>query len=283
MSGIAGIVNLDGAPIEAAVLRRMTGSLAFRGPDAQNTWIGSHAGFGHGLLKTTDEAEHERQPLSLDGKVWIVADARVDAQSDLIAGLKSKGQEVAPGVPDVELILRAYQVWGESCVEHLLGDFPLPFGTAPAGASFVRATIWRQALLLCAGRPDSRLQQYARQRADSPAVADRLNDLAIADFLLFGFNQEFGTTVYAEIQRLPPAHTSSWSPDGFALKRYWTLPIDEPIYYRRSHRLRRAVPGTVEHCGRRAVADQQTRRLYERRPGFDHAGRRSLFFVTQTE
>jgi asparagine synthase (glutamine-hydrolysing) len=67
-----------------------------------------------------------------------------------------------------------------------------------------------------------------------PSVTDRLNDLAIADFLLFGFNQEFGTTVYAEIQRLPPAHTASWSSDGFALKRYWTLPIDEPIYYRRS-------------------------------------------------
>ncbi len=67
-----------------------------------------------------------------------------------------------------------------------------------------------------------------------PAITDRLNDLAIGDFLLFGFNQEFGTTVYADIQRLPPAHTASWSPEGFALKRYWTLPIDEPIYYRRS-------------------------------------------------
>jgi asparagine synthase (glutamine-hydrolysing) len=235
MSGIAGIVNLDGAPIEAAVLRRMTASLAFRGPDTQNIWIGGHAGFGHALLKTTDEAKHERQPLSLDGKVWIVADARVDAQSDLITSLKSKGQDVAPGVPDVELILRAYQVWGESCVEHLLGDFAFAIWDGP------------RRRFLCA-RDHLGVKPFFYAQAGQtivfsntldcvrihPSVTDRMNELAIADFLLFGFNQEFGTTVYKEIQRLPPAHTASWSPDGFALKRYWTLPIDEPIYYRRS-------------------------------------------------
>ncbi len=234
MSGIAGIVNLDGAPVDAAILRRMTDSLAFRGPDTQNTWIDGQAGFSHTLLKTTDEAEHEHQPLSLDGKVWIVADARIDAQSDLIAGLKSKGHEVARGVPDVELILRAYQAWGEDCVEHLLGDFAF--------------AIWdtRRKRLFCA-RDHLGVKPFFYAQAGQtvvisntldtvrihPAITDRLNDLAIGDFLLFGFNQEFGTTVYADIQRLPPAHTASWSPDGFALKRYWTLPIDEPIYYRR--------------------------------------------------
>ena len=59
------------------------------GPDAQRTWIGSHVGFGHTLLKTTEESEHERQPFTLDGAVWIVADARIDAQRDLISKASS--------------------------------------------------------------------------------------------------------------------------------------------------------------------------------------------------
>jgi asparagine synthase (glutamine-hydrolysing) len=66
-----------------------------------------------------------------------------------------------------------------------------------------------------------------------PSVSNRLNDQAIADFLLFNLNQDKATTTFADIQRLPPAHCAIWSAEGVNLHRYWTLPIDEPIYYRR--------------------------------------------------
>jgi asparagine synthase (glutamine-hydrolysing) len=131
MSGIVGIVNLDGAPVDHALLQRMTDFQSFRGPDAKQIWLNGNIGFGHTLLKTTDESEHEYQPFTLDGDVWIVADARVDAQRDLIAELHAKGQEVQPGVTDVELILRAYLAWGEDCVEHLLGDFTFGIWDGP--------------------------------------------------------------------------------------------------------------------------------------------------------
>src|SRR5260370_29406085 len=72
VSGIVGIVNLDGAPADRRLLARMTEFLTFRGPDAQRVWIDGMAGFGHTLLNTTDEAEREHQPLTVDGKVWIV-------------------------------------------------------------------------------------------------------------------------------------------------------------------------------------------------------------------
>ena len=75
MSGIVGILNLDGAPIDRALLRRMTDFLTFRGPDAQHTWVDGNVGFGHALLRTTEESKRERQPFTLDGSVWIVADA----------------------------------------------------------------------------------------------------------------------------------------------------------------------------------------------------------------
>ena len=91
MSGIVGIVNLNGAPVDPRLLQRMTDSLAFRGPDAMATWIDGNVGFGHTLLKTTFEAEHEHQPFTLDGKVWIVADARIDAQAELIEELRQRG------------------------------------------------------------------------------------------------------------------------------------------------------------------------------------------------
>ena len=123
MSGIVGIVNLDGAPVDRELLRRMTDFMAYRGPDAQEIWNDGPVGFGHAMLRTTWEAETERQPLSFDGNVWLTADARIDARADLIAKLEAKGRAGAKLANDAELILHAYHAWGDDCVNHLIGDF----------------------------------------------------------------------------------------------------------------------------------------------------------------
>ena len=114
MSGIVGIINLDGAPVDRALLEHMTQAMAFRGPDAQDVWLDgsvgdrrSCVGLGHALLRTTFEAEHERGPCSLDGQVWIAADARVDGRADLIRELRAQGRDVADDALDAELILHA--------------------------------------------------------------------------------------------------------------------------------------------------------------------------------
>src|SRR2546427_8083032 len=112
---------------------QMTSFMTFRGPDAQEIWVGGNVGFGHTLLRTTDERQCARQPFTLDGHIWITADARVDAQSNLIAKLAARGEYVEHGASDAELLLRAYRTWGEDCVEHLLGDFAFAVWDGPRG------------------------------------------------------------------------------------------------------------------------------------------------------
>jgi asparagine synthase (glutamine-hydrolysing) len=233
MSGIAGIVHFDGAPVDRQLLVQMTGSMAFRGPDAHEIWIDRNVGFGHTLLKTTDESEHERQPFTLDGQLWIVADARVDARRNLIPKLWARGHENLPlDATDVELILRAYQTWGERCVEHLLGDFAFAIWDSPRQRlfcgrdhlgvkPFFYARIGHTLIF-------SNTMDCIRQH---PSVSGRLNDLAIADFLLFDLNQDLATTSFADIQRLPPAHSATWSFEATELRRYWTFPIDQPLNF----------------------------------------------------
>jgi asparagine synthase (glutamine-hydrolysing) len=233
MSGIVGIVNLDGAPVNRLLLKEMIDHQAFRGPDAQSMWIEGNVGFGHTMLRTTWESEHEHQPSSLDGQVWITADARVDDRENLVEKLKSKGQEVASAAPDAELILHAYHVWGEQSVEHLLGDFAFaiwdgrlrrvfcardhlgikPFYYFQSGKAFVFSNT-----LNCVRR--------------HPDVSGKLNDLAVADFLLFSLNQNAATTIFSDIQRIGPAHSLTVSKDDCVMRRYWSMPIDEPVYYR---------------------------------------------------
>jgi len=234
MSGIVGILHLDQSPVGRHTLQGLTDFLTFRGPDAQQIWLEGPVGFGHTLLKTAAESETEHQPFSLDGATWIVADARLDARSDLIDKLEDRSQPGLAAVADVELLLRAYLVWGESCVDHFLGDFAFAIWDGP-----------RQRLFCARDHLGIKPFYYAQKGSlvifsntlecirQHPAVSDELNDLAVADFLLLQRNQDLATTTFADIQRLPPAHTATWSREGKQSRCYWTMPVEPPLFLRR--------------------------------------------------
>jgi asparagine synthase (glutamine-hydrolysing) len=246
MSGIVGIINLDGAPVDRDLLKRMTDSMSFRGPDAQEIWIDGNVGFGHAMLRTTFEAETEKQPLTLDGKVWLSADARIDGRKDLIIELEAKlrtklqiphgsnGNGPQWRVPnDAELILFAYQAWGEDCVKHLIGDFAF--------------AIWdgRERKLFCARDHVGIKQLYYAAISDCfifsntlnsirvhPRVSENLNEVAVGDFLLFGQNEDLSTTIFSDIRRVPAGNLLTLS-SSMAIRRYWEPSPDREIKFQR--------------------------------------------------
>ena len=234
MSGFAGIVHLDSSRVDPELLQRLVDFQKFRGPDAQNVWFNGEVGLGHTLFKVSPEPAKEQQPFSLDGETWIVADCRVDARPTLIAKLEANGHKDVSGVADAELILRAYSTWGNDCVKHLLGDFAFAVWDGP------------HRRLFCA-RDQMGVKPFYYAHVDSllifsntldcvrqhPAVSDDLNDLAIADFLLFDMIQEPGATSFKDIQRLQPAHTLTVEAENILIRRYWTLPVSDPIHYAR--------------------------------------------------
>jgi asparagine synthase (glutamine-hydrolysing) len=238
VSGLVGILNFDGSPAPACLLERLTKFLSSRGPDAQDVWVDGPVGLGHTLLQVSAGHPREKQPAQLDGRLWIVADARIDSRTELIDKLRTKTRNpgaLCRSTPDAELILRAYDAWGEGCVEHLLGDFSFAIWDA------------RQRRLFCArDHFGFRLFFYARTGNSLvfsntldclrlyPRVSDRLDDLAIADFLLFESNQDLATSAFGDIKRLPPAHTLSCDRDGITVSRYWKLPEAAPVRYGRA-------------------------------------------------
>jgi asparagine synthase (glutamine-hydrolysing) len=235
MSGIVGIINLDGRQIDRQLLQRMTEFMDYRGPDVRQIWTDGPVGFGHTMLRTTFESEFEQQPCSLDGQVWITADARIDGRKELVSELERKGRHNLRSATDPELILHAYHVWGEGCVDHLLGDFVFALWDSPRRRLFCGRDHFGVKPFYYA-RTHHRLvfSNTLNCVRTHPAVSDDLNDSAIADFLLFGANQELSTTTFADIQRLPPAHLLTWSMGATRISRYWTLPTDGEIRYRRA-------------------------------------------------
>ena len=237
MSGFVALLNGDGLPCDVARLRKLTGYLAFRGPDGQRLWAEGPAGLGHALLHTTREPQRECQPLTVDGRVWIVADVRMDGRKDLISALgprSGSNQSISRDAPDAELVLRAYLAWGEDCLVHLLGDFAFVIWDASRQHLFAARDHFGVKPLFYAKLHNALLISNTLDclRQD-PEISDRLDDLAIADFLLFDGIQEPGATAFADIRRLPSAHVLTSAVGKVSIRRYWQLSVSEPLRYRR--------------------------------------------------
>jgi asparagine synthase (glutamine-hydrolysing) len=216
MSGWAGIIRFDDAPLDRELFAAMTESLRFRGPDRTGTWIGAQAAFAHTLLATTPEASRETQPIEKNGVVFA-GDLRIDGRPSSTA-------------TDPELALDAYLARGATFVEQLIGDF-----------SFA---IWdeRERRLLLARDPFARRPLFVAHHGGAllvtnnlptmlaiPALADELDERAVADFLLFGRNLDARRTTFANITRVPAAHRMIVTANDTQLQRYWTIPQrDQP-------------------------------------------------------
>ncbi len=234
MSGIAGIVNKDENSADPRLLRQWLDFLHFRGPDGGQVWTQGPIGLVNTRLDTAGSALPVHQPCSLDGKVWISADARIDGQKELKSKLQKESAGALTQATDAELILYAYRKWGRCCLDHLIGDF-----------SFA---IWDEGkeLLFCARdhfgvKPffyadTSRYFLFSNTLAClrlHPEVGNNLDDRAIADFLLYGMLVHLDRSAFADISRLPPAHCLTWSAEkGLDVRRYWKLPLRDLLTYK---------------------------------------------------
>ena len=123
MSGIAAVFNRDGSPVDPLILDRLLEAVAHRGRDGRGVWMGGSIALGHQAFATTPEARLERVPLSSErGDIQLIYDGRLDNADELRGELfvHSPGHSA---IGDGELILCAYQRWGDDFARHLIGDF----------------------------------------------------------------------------------------------------------------------------------------------------------------
>ncbi len=231
MSGIAGIYNLDGAPVDRRLLQRMTDAISHRGPDGVGYWIDGPVGLGHQMLCTTPEALHEKQPL-LDetGNLCLTLDGRVDNRDELKAAIEAKGGRLRDDT-DAELVLKAYDCWGEECPKRIIGDFAF--------------AIWdkRQQVFFCArdflglkpfyyvntGRAFLFSSELPPLFID-PLVRRKPNEGMIAEYLASAITHQ-EETLFQNVFRLPPAHYLRLSPSSFRKQRYWSIDPCPEIRY----------------------------------------------------
>ena len=230
-----GVRRLDGEAIERSYVERCCAASADAGPDRQDIWLAPRetgdVALGHCLLATTDDAQRERQPSSLDG-LWISADARIDNRAEVAEALAARGDLVAPDATDERYILHAYRAWGLDALPRLEGDFAFVLWDAP-----------RRTLIAardCVGiRPlfyarDSRRVMVAseiRQLFVERGVSHELDPDVVSDYLRAAHRADAGSSFYRAIRQVRPGHFLRVTADGVDEQRYWTWREPDPIRY----------------------------------------------------
>jgi asparagine synthase (glutamine-hydrolysing) len=127
MCGIAGLLNLDGAPVSAALLQDMTDSLSHRGPDGEGRWTEGHVGFGHRRLAIVDLSPSGRQPMtSHDGRYVLTFNGEIYNHVELRREVEGAGAGAWRGHSDTETLLEAIALWGlEAAIGKSVGMFAL--------------------------------------------------------------------------------------------------------------------------------------------------------------
>ncbi|MDH5523379.1 MAG: asparagine synthase-related protein [Desulfobulbaceae bacterium] len=226
MSTIFGIYHRNLQPVPAATFTLMQAAASWWQPDRSGSWRQGPVALGHEMLCNTPESQNEQLPLE-QGELVITMDARLDNRREL-SELLGQPERPLHQITDSELIVAAYCQWGEECPKHLLGDFAF--------------AIWDQAnkKLFCA-RDHLGVKPFYFHRQDSlfvfgndlkallahPAVSPKLNDEAVANYLVHFLLINKNITFFQEIEKLPAAHSITITPTSVATRCYWR-PEDAP-------------------------------------------------------
>jgi asparagine synthase (glutamine-hydrolysing) len=230
MSGFAGMVSGEGAVPNPNLLERMAAGLRFRGPDATETRSQHGAGFCFTLLRRGPAPQSSEQPCSLDGRVWLLGDVRLDGREDLHHELEQSGESVALNATDEELILRAWRQWHEEGLAKLIGDLSFALWDRVARRLLcVRDLMGLRPFFFASSGGWFFFSNTLEVLRFAPGVASTLDPQFVGDFLLHEWSSDASRTVYKDIHRLPPGHCLKYSKHGLCVHRYTELPIEEPV------------------------------------------------------
>jgi len=123
MCGIAGMLNFDGEPTSPAILRRMTDAIRHRGPDGEGQYCDGPLGLGHRRLAILDLSPAGHQPMmSPDGRYVLSYNGEIYNFQELRTELEAAGCTFRSRT-DTEVLLSAWQKWGERCLTRFNGMF----------------------------------------------------------------------------------------------------------------------------------------------------------------
>lgn len=210
MCGIVGIFDLRGKrDIDRSLLDRMNESQHHRGPDGGGLHLEPGIGLGHRRLAIIDVASGQQPLFNEDHSVVVVFNGEIYNFQELIPELTALGHTFRTR-SDTEVIVHAWEAWGEACVDRFRGMFAF--------------ALWdrnRETLFLARDRLGVKPFFYAETQDGLLLFGSELKSLlstglprcdldphAIEEYFALGYVPE-PRTIFKSCRKLPPAHVLS--------------------------------------------------------------------------
>jgi len=232
MCGIAGMYDLRGhAKFDRNLLQAMNQAQFHRGPDEGDVHLEPGVALAHRRLSIIDLSSGQQPMFSADGNLCIVYNGEVYNFMDLADLLKAKGYQFRTHC-DTEVILYAWQEWGEQCVDHLRGMFAFAVFDRRAQSLFVARDRLGIKPLYYTVLNDGTFVFGSELKALTahPGLDRQLDHEAMEDYFSLGYVPD-PKTILKNVHKLAPGHTLMLRKGmpGVEPRQYWDVPfaIDE--------------------------------------------------------
>lgn len=221
MCGIAAIISID-REIPDDSINNMIAALKHRGPDTQKAVkLNNNCHLGHTRLSIID-LSGGTQPMSDDNqRYWIVFNGEIYNYRELRQQLEKKGEHFYTK-SDTEVLLKAYQVYGESILSHLNGQFAFAIWDQQEQTLFASRDRLGEKPFYYTQSPQGHLIIASEIKAilASKLIQPQLDPLAVDAYLALLYVPP-KQTIYQNIHTLAPAHALIWKNGQIRQWRYW--------------------------------------------------------------
>lgn len=251
MCGIAGMFDLEGRrEIDRELLSAMNDAQFHRGPDEGGLHDEPGLGFAHRRLSIIDLSSGQQPMFNAAGTTVVTFNGEIYNFMEIRAELEAMGYAFRTHC-DTEVIVYAWDAWGETCVERFRGMFAFAVWDRPKETLFLARDRLGVKPLYYAETSDgwfafgSELKVLQRH----PRLPRRIDPKAVEDYFAYGYVPD-PKTIYRDVYKLPPGYrlTLKRGRASYAPERYWDVPfrvddrIDETVAREQMvERLREAV------------------------------------------
>ena len=228
MCGIVGLFDLRGKrDYDRELLSRLNDTQFHRGPDEGGLHLEPGIGLGHRRLSIIDLSSGQQPLFNEDGSVVVVFNGEIYNFQELVPELTAKGHTFRTH-SDTEVIVHAWEEWGEACVERFRGMFAFALWDRRQQTLFIVRDRLGVKPLFYAVLPDDTLifASELKALAAHPAFDKTIDPLAVEDYFAYGYIPE-PRTIYQSAFKLEPGFTLTLKA-GQPLpqpKQYWDIPF----------------------------------------------------------
>jgi asparagine synthase (glutamine-hydrolysing) len=228
MCGICGVVSFHpDIPVEPSILKRMNDSIRHRGPDDEGYYQDARASLAMRRLSIID-LHTGQQPISNEnGDVWVVYNGEIYNFKDVRAELERRGH-IFKTQTDTEIIVHAYEEYGDDCVNHFNGMFAIALWDARKRRLFLaRDRVGVKPLYYWADHSRLVFASELKALILHPDVPRQINLAALDLFLTLEYIPA-PHTIYEGIFKLLPGHTLTVENGEVKIRQYWDVPY-QPV------------------------------------------------------